>query len=112
MAIAHGETALRLNPRGHIHCPLYPIGSALASSRGFEELIPKLLLAIENDKKAAARWLVACHAHMERLEEARAILARLRAISSVVLPHVSDLRNPEHRELFLSELRSAAGETA
>ena len=49
---------------------------------------------------------------MERLEEARAILARLRAISSVVLPDVSDLRNPEHRELFLSELRSAAGETA
>jgi hypothetical protein len=40
-AVAHGETALRLNPRGHIHWPLYLIGSALASSRRFEEAIPK-----------------------------------------------------------------------
>jgi TolB-like protein len=113
-AIAHGETALRLNPRGHIHWPLYLIGSALASSRRFEEAIPKLLLAIENDESAAApyRWLVACYAHMGRLEEARATLARLRAISSVVIPDARNLRNPEHRELFLSGLRLAAGETA
>jgi hypothetical protein len=54
-AIAHGETALRLNPRGHIHwTTLYLIGSALVSSRRFEEAIPKLLLSIENDGSAAA----------------------------------------------------------
>jgi tetratricopeptide (TPR) repeat protein len=113
-AIAHGETALRLNPRGHIHWPLYLIGSALASSRRFEEAIPKLLLAIESDESAAApyRWLVACYAHMGRLEEARASLARLRAISSIVIPDVRNLRNTEHRELFLSGLRLAASETS
>src|SRR5262249_9798633 len=108
-AIAHGETALRLNPRGQIHWTLYLIGSALASSRRFEEAIPKLSLAIENDESAAApyRWLVACYAHMGRLGDARVILARLGAISSVVIPDTSNLRNAEHRELFLSGLRLA-----
>jgi TolB-like protein/class 3 adenylate cyclase len=111
-AIAHAEAALRLNPRGHIHWPLYLIGSAFASSRRFEEAIPKLLLAIENDKSAAApyRWLVACYAHTGRLAEARATLARLRAVSSVLIPDASNLRNIEHRELFLSGLRLATGE--
>jgi hypothetical protein len=46
------------------------------------------------------------------LDEARAIVARLRAITPQVMP--SDLpfhfRNPEDRELFLSGLRLAAGE--
>jgi predicted ATPase/class 3 adenylate cyclase len=111
-AIAHGETALRLNPRGHIHWPLYLIGSALASSRRFEEAIPKLLLAIENDESAASpyRWLAVCYAHTGRLEEARATLARLRAITSVLVPDISNLRNTEHRDLFLCGLRLAAGE--
>jgi TolB-like protein/class 3 adenylate cyclase len=110
-AIAHGETALRLNPRGHIHWPLYLIGSALASSGRFEEAIPKLSLAIENDASAAApyRWLVACYAHIGRVDEARATLARLRTISSIVIPETSNLRNAEHRELFLSGLRLATG---
>jgi adenylate cyclase len=112
-AIAHGETALRLNPRGHIHwTALYLIGSALVSSRRFEEAIPKLLLAIQSDESGAApyRWLAACYAHLGRLDEARATLARLRAVTSVVIPDTSNLRNPEHRELFLSGLRLASGE--
>jgi len=49
---------------------------------------------------------------MGRLDEARAIVARLRAITPLVVPsppHRS-LRNPEDRELFLSGLRRAAGE--
>ena len=43
----------------------------------------------------------------ERLDD---ILGRLRAISSVVIPDASHLRNAEHRELFLSGLRLATGE--
>ena len=111
-AIAHGETALQLNPRGQTHWALYLIGAALVASRRFEEAIPKLLLSIQNDEGDAFpyRWLVACYAHMGRLEEARAALARLRAISSVVIPDANNLRNPEHRELFLSGLRLAIGE--
>jgi hypothetical protein len=48
---------------------------------------------------------------MGRLDDAREIVARLRAITSVVIPGTSNLRNPEHRELFLSGLRLAADET-
>ena len=32
------------------------------------------------------------------------------ALTPVVVPNVSTLRNPEHRELYLSGLRLAAGE--
>jgi hypothetical protein len=46
---------------------------------------------------------------MGRLAEAREILGRLRAISSVVIPDADHLRNVEHRELFLSGLRLASG---
>jgi hypothetical protein len=37
---------------------------------------------------------------------------RLRAITPIVVPSVIPYRNPEHRKLFLSGLRLAAGETA
>jgi hypothetical protein len=44
------------------------------------------------------------------VEEVQDIVERLRAITSVVRPPIMYLRNPEHRELFLSGLRLAAGE--
>jgi hypothetical protein len=47
---------------------------------------------------------------MNRLDDAHEIVARLRAITSVVIPDASFLRNPEHRGLLLSGLRLAAGE--
>ena len=79
---------------------------------GLRPEAPKLLLAIESDESAASpyRWLAVCYAYMGRLEEARATLTGLRAITSVVMPDTSNLRNAEHRELFLSGLRLAAGE--
>jgi len=49
---------------------------------------------------------------MGRLDDGREIVKRLRAITSVVIRDASYLRNAEHRELFLSGLRLAAGETA
>jgi adenylate cyclase len=48
----------------------------------------------------AYKLLAACYAHMARLDEARAIVAKLRAITTQVVPS----------ELFLSGLRLAAGE--
>jgi hypothetical protein len=47
---------------------------------------------------------------MGRLDEAREVVRRLRAVTPVVVPKVTPLRNPEHRELYLSGLRLAAGE--
>jgi hypothetical protein len=46
-----------------------------------------------------------------RFDEARAIVARLRAITTLVVPSDLPWRNPEHRELYLSGLRLAVGET-
>ena len=48
---------------------------------------------------------------MGRLDDAREIVGQMRAITSAVIPDASYLRNPEHRELFLSGLRLAIGET-
>jgi adenylate cyclase len=47
---------------------------------------------------------------MGRLDEAREVVKRLRAITSLVVPSSTYLRTPEHREFFLSGLRLAAGE--
>ncbi|HYP36276.1 MAG TPA: hypothetical protein VEQ62_08030, partial [Stellaceae bacterium] len=55
----------------------------------------------------------ACYAHMGRLDEARGIIARLRAIMPEVMVDLPlPYRNPQHRELFLSGLRLALGETS
>jgi hypothetical protein len=47
---------------------------------------------------------------MGRLDEARQVVERLRAITPLVVPSATPYRNPEHRELFLSGLRLVAGE--
>ena len=57
-----------------------------------------------------SRFLAACYAQMGRLDEAREIVARMRAITPVVMPNVVYLRSAEHRELYLSGLRLAVGE--
>ena len=58
------------------------------------------------------RVLAAAHAHMGRLDDAREIVKRLRAITDAVVPSIIPFRDPEHRELLLSGLRLAAGEAA
>ena len=49
---------------------------------------------------------------MGRLDEAREIVAQLRAITPLVVPSDVQFRNPEHRELLLSGLRLAMGDGA
>src|SRR5271165_4436575 len=112
IAIEHAEASLRLSPRARIGTSLLVIGHAHFLSRRFDEAVPKLLLAIQDDPSFAHpyRVLAACYAHMGRLDDAREIVARLRAITPVVIPDASYLRNPEQRELLLSGLRLAAGE--
>jgi adenylate cyclase len=114
IAISHLEAALRLSPRARIGPSLFGIGQALFFGQRFDEAVPKLLLAIQEDPgyPQPYRYLAACYAQMGRLHDAREIVMRLRAITSVVIPDASFLRNPQHRELFLSGLRLAAGEGA
>ena len=56
------------------------------------------------------RVLAACYAHMGRLDEAREIVRRLRAITPVVVDSAIRYRNLEFRQLYLSGLRMAASE--
>jgi TolB-like protein/DNA-binding SARP family transcriptional activator len=112
IAIAHVETSLRLSPRARVGTALAIIGEAHFLAGRFDEAMPHLLLAIQEDPSLSVpyRYLAACYAHTGRLAEAREIITRLRAISSVVIPDAGFLRNAEQRELYLSGLRLAAAE--
>jgi tetratricopeptide (TPR) repeat protein len=112
LAIEHVETSLRLSPRERMGQPLSVMGIAYFFKRQFDEAASKLRLAIQDHPgfPASYRTLAACYAHMGRLDEARAIVARLRAITPVAVPSDLPWRNPQDRELFLSGLRLAAGE--
>ena len=112
LAIKHFETSSRLSPRDRTtRGP--GLGSAYFFLRRFDDAAEVLLSSLEQAPGFAVtyRLLASCYAHMGRLDEAREIVERLRAITSVVVPRVTPYRNPEHRELFLSGLRLAAGET-
>src|SRR6201997_83606 len=91
MAIAHVETSLRLSPRARVGTALAIIGEAHFLAGRFDEAAPHLILAIQEDPSLSVpyRYLAACYAHMGRLVEAREIVRRLRAISSVVIQDAS-----------------------
>jgi len=113
LAIEHVERSLRLSPRARSGSGYSLMGGAHFLSRRFDEAIPKLLLAIQDDPSYPQpyRWLAACYAHMGRMDEAREIVVRLRAITPLIVENAMRLRNPEHREFYLSGLRLAASET-
>jgi adenylate cyclase len=113
LAIEHGEMALRLSPRAGAAGEAYLIGAALFFGRRFEEAVPRLWVAIEATPifPNPYRYLAACYAHMGLLDEARATIARLRAITPEVIPkYLPPYRNPLHRDLLFSGLRLALGE--
>ena len=112
LAIEHVDTSLRLSPRERMGQPLVVIGMASFFKHQFDEAASKLLLSTQDNPGSPLpyRALAACYAHMGRLDEARAIVARLRAITTLVVPSDLPFRNPEDCELFLSGLRLAAGE--
>jgi adenylate cyclase len=112
LAIERFETAFRLNPR-NFGTTGTGFGAAHFFSRRFDDAAAILLSALERGLAVPItyRFLASCYAHMGRLDDAREIVGRLRAITPAVIPSVIPYRNPEHRELFLSGLRLAAGET-
>jgi adenylate cyclase len=114
LAIEHLETSLRLSPRERVGQPLFVMGMAYFFKHQFDEAAAKLLLAMQDQPSSPPtyRFLAACYAHTGRLDEARTIVARLRAIAPLVAPSYLPYRNPEDRELLLSGLRLANGEEA
>jgi TolB-like protein/class 3 adenylate cyclase len=114
LGIEHLVTSLRLSPRERMGQPMAAMGRAYFFKRRFDEAAAKLLMAIQDDPgfPTGYRYLAACYAHMGRLDEARAIVARLRAITPLVMSSGAQFHNPEDRELLLSGLRLAMGEGA
>jgi tetratricopeptide (TPR) repeat protein len=112
LAIEHFERSIRLNPRDLRWAQLTGIGIAHFFRRRFEISARSLLLALHENPTypLANRFLAACYAHMGRLDEARQVVARLRTITPLVVLPVTNYRDPQQRELFLSGLRLAAGE--
>jgi adenylate cyclase len=107
------DLALRLSPRAQARLTSLLIGYALFFSRRFEEAVPRLRVAIEDSPlfPTPYRFLAACYAHMGLLDEARATIARLRAITpEVMVNYPLPFRDPRHRELYFSGLRLAVGE--
>jgi adenylate cyclase len=110
--IEHVERALRLSAGVRVGWVVSVLGIAYFLTRRFEEAVPKFLMGINEDPSYPDpyRFLAACYAHMGRLDEARRVIARLREITSVVVPTADHLRIPEQRKLFLDGLRLAIGE--
>jgi adenylate cyclase len=112
-AIAHFERFIRLSPLESRAGPYMGIGLGHFFARRFEEA--KMMLALSLQEKPSwaptHRFIAACYAHMGQLDEARQAFRQLQEITATPMPSVEHWRKPEHRELFLSGLRLAAGLT-
>ena len=112
VAIEHFETSLRLSPRG----PRWAQTTGIAIGHFFggrlERAASTLVLALQENPAypLANRFLASCYAHLGRFNEARTVVDRLRLITPLVVPEVTNYRDPTHSELFLSGLRLAAGD--
>ena len=88
------------------------IGVAHFFAQRFDDAAALLLRSLQEHPGWAPtyRFLAACYAHMGRLDDAREMVQRLRAITPLIVPNATHWRKPEQRKLYLSGLRLAAGE--
>jgi TolB-like protein/class 3 adenylate cyclase len=112
--IDYVSKAQRLSPRGQVGSCNHLIGAAHLVLGQFEEALPRLLLAVQEDPSFpnSRRFLAACYAHMGRIDEAREVVEQLRTLTLDVMPDSRYLRNEEQREVLLSGLRLAMGTDA
>jgi pentatricopeptide repeat protein len=105
---------LSLSPRDRGTTYFNGIGEAHFFAHRFDDAAANLLASLELAPSfpVTYRVLASCYAHMGRLDDARNIVGRLRAITPAVMEPATRYRNPELRELFLSGLRSAASEAS
>ena len=98
LGIEQVETSLRLSPRDRRVSPCWPIGISIFQPP-LAEAAAKLLVAMQ--EMLAWPWpyrgLAAWYAHMGRLDEAREVIVRLRALTPEVLPRHLPFRNPEYQ---------------
>jgi adenylate cyclase len=113
VAIEHFNTSLRLNPRGVRPMHTLGIGIAHFFSHRFIDALPMLHASQQElpNFGETYRFLAATYAHLASFNEAKDMIARLRAVTpAMVSRDAASWRNPEHRELLMSGLRLAAGE--
>jgi TolB-like protein len=112
LAIEHLETGLRLNPRDRQHGAVMGIGVGHFFARRLENAAAMLLRSLQERPSWVPnyRFLASCYAHMGRLEEARELVKRLRAITPIVMPDATHWRDPEQCAFYLEGLRLAADE--
>jgi adenylate cyclase len=110
LAIEHFQASMRLNPRDGRGFHMAGIGTAHFINGTFAEAAATLRASLEElpSFTPTYRTLASCLAHMGRLDDARAIIERLRSLTPSVVPAIQLFRNSEHRELFLSGLRLAS----
>jgi adenylate cyclase len=113
VAIGHFETSMRLNPLQGRADYYLGIGICHFFAGQFEDASASLLLSLQEGPAwvPTHRFLASCYAHLGRFDEARKTVARLRTLTTEVVPSATHWRNREHRELYLSGLR-LAGEAA
>jgi TolB-like protein/tetratricopeptide (TPR) repeat protein len=114
LAIEHVETSFRLNPRESRARVYLAIGMGHFFARRGEKAAEMFGIVLQelSGFPPPFRFMASCLAHLGRLEEAREIVKRLRAITPVVIPSAEHWRIREDREYFLQGLRLAAGQTA
>ena len=112
LAIEHFNRSVRLSPRDRMGTFSLPLGGAYFLKHQFADAVATLLRSLEQAPGLPVTYqlLASSYAHMGRLDEAREIVMRLKEITPAVVPTFVMFRKPEHRELFLSGLRLAAGE--
>src|SRR5262249_23209905 len=107
IGLEHLATALRLAPRGRFWVARYNISVAHFLMHRFAEAASNAQLALQDEPEftAAYRILAASYAHLGRLDDARAVLTRLRGIAPLAVEGISinaaAYRNPAHRDLIL-----------
>jgi TolB-like protein len=112
LGIEHFENSRRFNPLRPAP-PSFGIAVGHFFAGRLERAVVMLRLSLlENPTwPPCYRFLASCCAHLGHLDEARAIVKRLRDITPSVIPGAEHWRVPEQREFFLEGLRLAAGET-
>jgi TolB-like protein/Tfp pilus assembly protein PilF len=114
VALSCFEKAARLSPL-EIRYHVTGTGVALFFQRRFGEAVPRLGTSIQLRPSYMThyRYLAACYAHLGQLDAAREIVERARAVNpNYNFVYASRyFRRAEDRELLLSGLRLAAGQT-
>jgi adenylate cyclase len=113
LAIEHFAISSRLSPHERPARVMLGMGIGHFFARRFDEARAMLLRSLQHRPgwPPNYRFLAACCAQMGRLDEARDVVGQLRALTPLVVPSAAHWRNLEQRELYLSGLRLAAGET-